>query len=43
VPEKELTELIAEIAKALRQRGMSLCDIGALTGVPYQRALQLAS
>lgn len=43
VSEKELTELTAETAKALRQRGMSLRDIGTLTGVSYQRAHQLVS
>jgi hypothetical protein len=43
VSEKELTELTAQTAKALRQRGMSLRDIGTLTGVSYQRAHQLVS
>jgi hypothetical protein len=43
VSEKQLTELTAETARALRQRGMSLRDIGVLTAVSYQRAHQLVS
>jgi hypothetical protein len=41
--EKELAALTAETARALRQRGMNLRDIGTLTGVSYQRVHQLVS
>lgn len=41
--EKELAALTAATARALRQRGMNLRDIGTLTGVSYQRVHQLVS
>jgi hypothetical protein len=41
--EKELAELTASTARALRERGMNLRDIGTLTGVSYQRVHQLVS
>jgi hypothetical protein len=41
--EKELAELTAATARALRKRGMNLRDIGKLTGVSYQRVHQLVS
>jgi hypothetical protein len=41
--EKEVAALTAEVARALRERGMNLRDIGTLTGVSYQRVHQLVS
>ncbi len=41
--EKELAVLTASTARALRERGMNLRDIGTLTGVSYQRVHQLVS
>ncbi|HVA42753.1 MAG TPA: hypothetical protein VNF50_04655 [Acidimicrobiales bacterium] len=41
--EKELAAVTAATARALRDRGMNLRDIGTLTGVSYQRVHQLVS
>jgi hypothetical protein len=41
--EKELAAVTAATARALRERGMNLRDIGTLTGVSYQRVHQLVS
>ncbi len=41
--EKELAADTAATARALRERGMNLRDIGTLAGVSYQRVHQLVS